>query len=162
MTGLLRQAVVATAVGNWLVAKLQALGRRDVRRRRRLALPGEDVEHDVARDARGAHDVGAAGAAVERLGTGRVHRLQPVLLNRREHLDELPVAVVAAGEPGPHAAERIGQSPALEGRAVPQRAGLPCQDRHIVPRIVGDLAASVARSCARLSITHDMSGACTR
>ena len=37
--------------------------------------------------ARGAHDVGAAGTAVERLGTGRLDRLQPVLLNRREHLD---------------------------------------------------------------------------
>ena len=59
---------------------LQALGRRDGRRRRRLALSGEDVEHDV----------GAAGTAVERFGTGRLDRLQPVLLNRCEHLDELP------------------------------------------------------------------------
>ena len=38
-------------------------------------LPGEDVEHDV----------GAAGAAyVERFGTGRLDRLQPVLQHRRE------------------------------------------------------------------------------
>ena len=54
MTGL-PQAVVALTVGDRLVTKLQTLGRRDLRRRRRLALPGEDVEHDV----------GAAGAALE-------------------------------------------------------------------------------------------------
>ena len=58
--------------------------------------------------ARGAHDVGAAGAAVERLGAGRLDCLQPVFLNRREHLDELPVAVVAGREPGPQAAEGVG------------------------------------------------------
>ena len=73
MTGL-PQAVIALAIGNRLVTKLQALGRRDGCRRRRLALPGKDVEHDV----------GAAGAAVERLGAGRLDRLQSVLLNRRE------------------------------------------------------------------------------
>ena len=89
MTGL-PQAVVALTVGYRLVAKLQALGRRDGCRRCRLALPGEDVEHHV----------GAAGAAVERLGTGRLHRLQSVLQRRREHLDELPVAVVVAPRAG--------------------------------------------------------------
>ena len=137
-TGLLR-AVVATAVGNRLVAKLQTFGRRDGCRRRRLALPGEDVEYHVS----------AAGAALERLGTGRVHRLQPVLQHRREDPHELPVAVVAGRQPGSQAAERVGQLPALEGRAVAQRAGLARQDRHVMPRIVGDLAAPVARSCAR-------------
>ena len=133
MTGL-PQAVVALTVGHRLVTKLQALGRRDGCRRSRLALPGKDVEYDV----------GAAGAAVERLGTGRLDRLQPILLNRREHLDELPVAVVVAREPGSQAAVRVGQLPALEGRAIAQRAGLPRQDRHVVPRIVGDLAAPEA------------------
>ena len=142
MTGL-PQAVVALTVGNRLVMKLQALRRRDGRRRRRLALPGEDVEHDVARDARGAHD-GAAGAALERLGTGRLDRLQPILQHRREHLDELPVAVVVAREPGPQTAERVGQLPVLEGRAVPQRPGLPRQDRHVMPRIVDEPAAPEA------------------
>ena len=134
------QAVIALAIGHRLVTKLQALGRRDGCRRCRLALPGEDVEHDVARDARGAHD-GTAGAAVERFGAGRLDRLQSVLQHGREHLDELPVAVVVAREPGSQAAERVGQLPALEGRAIAQRAGLPRQDRHVVPRIVGDLAA---------------------
>ena len=139
----LPQAVIALAIGHRPVAKLQALGRRDGCRRRRLALPGEDVEHHVARDARGAHD-GAAGAAVERLGAGRLDRLQSVLQHGREHLDELPVAVVVAREPGSQAPERVGQLPALEGRAIAQRAGLPRQDRHVVPRIVGDLAAPEA------------------
>ena len=99
------QAVVALTVGNRLVAELQTFGRRDGCRRRRLALPGEDVEYHVS----------AAGAAVERLGTGRLDRFQPVLLNRREDLDELPVAVVVAREPGSQAAERGGQLPALKG-----------------------------------------------
>ena len=89
MTGL-PQAVIALTVGNRLVAELQALGRRDRRRRCRLVLPGEDVEHHV----------GTAGAALERLGTGRLDRFQPILQHRREHLDELPVAVVVAREPG--------------------------------------------------------------
>ena len=31
----------------------------------------------------------------------------------REHLDELPVAVVVARQPGSQAAERVGQLPAL-------------------------------------------------
>ncbi len=93
MTGL-SQAVIALAIGNRLVTELQALGRRDGRRRCRLALPGEDVEHDV----------GAAGASVERFGTGCLDRLQSVL----QHLDELPVAVVVAREPGSQAAERVG------------------------------------------------------
>ena len=59
---------------------------------------------------------------------------RPVLLNRREDPHELAVAVVAARQPGPHTAERPGQLPALEGRAVAQRAGLARQDRHVVPR----------------------------
>ena len=99
--------------------------------------------------ARGAHDVGAAGAAVERLGAGRLDRLHSVLLNRREHLDELPVAVVVAREPGPQAAEGVGQLPALEGRAVAQCTRFALQDLHVMPGIAGDLAATVARSCAR-------------
>ena len=47
-------------------------------------------------------------------------------------------------KPGPQAPERVGQLPALEGRAVAQRAGLLRQNRHVVPRIVGDLAAPEA------------------
>ena len=81
---------------------------------------------------------------VERFGAGRLDRLQPVLLNRREDPHELPVTVVATRQPSPYAAERAGQLPALEGRAVPQRTRLPRQDRHVVPRIVGDLAAPEA------------------
>ena len=128
------QAVVALTVGHRLVAKLQALGRRDGRRRCRLALPGQDVEYDV----------GAARTAVERLGAGRLDRLQPVLQHCRQHRDELPVAVVVGRQPGSQPAEGVGQLPVLEGCAVTQCAGLPRQDRHVVPRIVGDLAASEA------------------
>ena len=128
------QAVVALTVGHRLVAKLQALGRRDGRRRCRLALPGQDVEYDV----------GAARTAVERLGAGRLDRLQPVLQHCRQHRDELPVAVVVGRQPGSQPAEGVGQLPVLEGCAVTQCAGLALQDRHVVPRIVGDLAASEA------------------
>ena len=44
----------------------------------------------------------------------------------------------------------MGQLPALEGRAVPKRAGLALQDRHVVPRVVGDLAAPEAAGIADL------------
>ena len=97
-------------------------------------MPGEDVEHNIS----------AAGAAGERFGAGRLDRLQPVLQHRREDFDDLTIAVVAAGEPCPHAAQRAGQLPTFERRAIPQRTGLPRQDRHVVPRIVSDLTASKA------------------
>ena len=84
----LPQSVVAAAVDRRRVAELQAFRGRDGRRRRRLALPGEDVEHDI----------GAAGAMGERFGAGRLDRLQPVLQHRREHLDDLPVAVVEGND----------------------------------------------------------------
>ena len=125
------QAAVAPTIGHRSVAKLQALGRRDGRRRCRLAPPGEDVGHGA----------GAAGAAVERPGTGR---LQPVLQHRRRNLGKLPAAAVAGGRPGPQAPGRVRQLPALEGRAIAQRAGLLRQDRHAVPRIAGDPAAPEA------------------
>ena len=102
------QAVVAPTIGHRLVAKPQAFGRRDARRRCRLALPDQDVEHHV----------GAAGAAGKRLGASRLDRLQPVLQHRRENLDELPVAVVVGRQPGPQATERVGH-----GRARHRAAG---------------------------------------
>ena len=138
MTGL-PQAVIALTVGHRLVAKLQALGRRDGRRRCRLALPGQDVEHDVC----------AAGATVERLGAGLLNRIEAVLQHRRQHRDELPVPVVVGREPGSQPAEGVGQLPVLEGCAVTQCAGLALQDRHVVPRLVGDLAASEAAGMLR-------------
>ena len=49
----------------------------------RLSTPtSEDVEHDV----------GAAHAASERLGTGGLHRRQPIRQHGGEDLDHLPVA----------------------------------------------------------------------
>ncbi len=128
------QAVVATAVGHGLMTQLQALGRRDGRRRRRLALPGEDVEHHI----------GAARTAVERLGAGLLNRIEAVLQHRRQHRDELPVPVVVGRQPGPQTTERPGQLPVPEGCAVTQCARLALQDRHIVPRLVDDLATSEA------------------
>ena len=104
MTGL-PQAVIALAIGNRLVTELQALRRWDGCRRCRLALPGEDVEHDV----------GAAGAAVERFGAGRLDRLQSVLQHGREHLDELPVAVVVAREPVRRRPSALGNCQPLKG-----------------------------------------------
>ena len=103
-----------------------------------LALPGEDVEHNIS----------AAGAAGERFGAGRLDRLQPVLQHRREDPHELPVTVVATRQPSPYAAQCAGQLPTLERRAIPQRTGLPCQDRHVVPWIAGDLTASKLRGCS--------------
>ena len=45
------------------------------------------------------------------VGTTYTERLK--LQHRREHLDELPVAAVAGGKPGPQAPERVRQLPAL-------------------------------------------------
>ena len=133
MTGL-PQAIVALTVGHRPVAKLQALGRRDGCRRCGWHCRARMLSTTSALQA----PQSSASAQA------RLDRLQPVLLNRREDPHELPVTVVATRQPGPYAAERAGQLPALEGRAVPQRTGLPRQDRHVVPRIVGDLAAPEA------------------
>src|ERR1700761_8666392 len=77
------QAVVTGTVGDGLLAKPQPFGRRDVERRRRLALAGQDVEHDVAADR----------AAGERLGAGSLDRLDSVARHRGEDADHLAVAV---------------------------------------------------------------------
>ena len=79
----------------------------------RLALPGEDVEHDV----------GAAGA-VERLGTGRLDRLQPVLLNAPQQ-DRTVVAaqrMPCKGAPFAHQASAVARPAAdcsVDGRDDP-------------------------------------------
>ena len=139
------QAVVAAAVGHRLVAKLQALGRWDGRRWRRLAVPGEDVEHNVS----------AAGAAGERFGAGRLDRLQPVLQHRREDFDDLTAS--PSSRPVSRARMRPsapGSCQPLKGAPIPQRTGLPCQDRHVVPWIAGDLTASKASGGVRQQSRH--------
>ena len=95
----LPQTVVASAVGHGLVLKLQALGRRDVRRRRRLPLPGEDVEHHI----------GTAGAAVERLGTGRPRPPQA------RPAEPPPGSSRTVGPPSSRAASRVRRRPRESG-----------------------------------------------
>ena len=77
-------------------------------------MAGENVEHEI----------GAAGAIGKCFGAGCLYRLQPVLQHRREHLDDLLVAIGVGRQPGSHAIQGVGQLPALEGGAVPQRTAM--------------------------------------
>ena len=59
-------------------------------------------------------------------------------------LDHLAIAVVDAGELAPDPVDAGGQHPVLEGRAIPQGAGLAGQHRHVVPGIEDRLVAPEA------------------
>ena len=83
-------------------------------------------------------------AAGERLGAGRLDRLQPVLSTAVRIVDELAVAVVEAPQLAPHLLQAGRQHPVLERCAVAQRAGLAGQHRQVVPGIVDRLAAAEA------------------
>ena len=100
---------------------------------------GEDVEHDI----------GTAGAIGEGHGAGRLDRLKAVLQQRGEDPDDLPGAIVMAGQSGSQSAKGAGQLPALEGRAVTQGTRLPHQNRHVAPRLVGDRGAREAPGVPR-------------
>ena len=90
------------------MAQAERGGGVDRRRRSGVAPPGQDVDDDVGRmDVLG-----------ERLGAGGLDRWQPVAQHRGEDFDHLPVAVVGAGKPAPHAIERRRQNPVLERRTV--------------------------------------------
>ena len=85
------------------------------------------VQHDVAL----LGDEAAAGEVVDKVSQ---HRLEDV--------DHLPIAIIGAGKPAPDPPDCGWQYPVLEGSAIAQGAGFACQHRHIVPEIVGRLAAS--------------------
>jgi hypothetical protein len=104
----------------------------DVGWRRRITLAGQYVENDIGR----------MDAVGDRLGTGRLDCRQAVDQNGVENVDHLPIAVVDTGELAPYTFHCRRQHPILEWSAVTQGAGLASQRRHIMPGIVGRLAAA--------------------
>src|SRR5207244_12315624 len=54
------------------------------------------------------------------------------------------VAIVRALQLTPHALQAGRQEPVLERRAIPERARLPGEHRHVMPRVVDRLAAAEA------------------
>jgi len=99
---------------------------------RRITLAGQDVENDI----------GGMNAVGNCLGTGRLDGWQAVGQNRVEDVDHLPIAIVGTGELAPYTFDRSRKHPVLEGSAVTQGAGFASQHRHVMPGVVGRLAAA--------------------
>ena len=78
----------------------------------------------------------------DRLGARCFDGRQTVGQNRVEDVDHLPITIVGAGELAPYTFNRRRQHPVLEGSAVAQGAGFASQHRHVMPGIVGRLAAA--------------------
>src|SRR5882757_9266961 len=114
------------------MAQCQRSRCEDVGGRRRITLAGQDVEHDIGR----------MDAVGDRLGTGCLDGRQTVGQNRVENVDHLPIAIVGTGELAPYPFYRSRQYPVFEGSAVAQGARLASQNWHIMPGIVGRLAAT--------------------
>ena len=110
----------------------QSLGRGDGGGHRRLALAGQDVDHDVAADR----------ALVKRLGAGRLHRIKPVGRHRRQDADHLAITIGVGGKASSHPFQGGRQRPVLERRAVPQRTRLARQHRHVMPGVVDRLVTT--------------------
>ena len=83
-------------------------------------------------------------AFAQGLQTGRFHRRQAVAQHRRENGDHLPVAVGGTGERTADPLQPGRQHPILEWRAVPQRARLAGENRHVVPGVEHRLVAPEA------------------
>ena len=88
------------------------------------------------------HDISGMDTVSDRLGTGRFDSRQTIGQHRVEDIDHLPIAIVGAGELASDPLDRGRQHPVLEGRTVAQGAGFASQHWHIVPGIIGRLAAS--------------------
>src|SRR5271169_6766879 len=114
------------------MAQCQCSRRHDVGGWGGLTLPSQDVENDI----------GGMDAVGDRLGTGRLDGRQTVGENRVEDVDHLPIAVVGAGELASYTFYRSRQHPVLEGSAVAQGTGFASQHGHVMPGIVGGLAAA--------------------
>ena len=110
----------------------QRVRRGDGQRRRWLALTGQDVENDIAADR----------TVAQRLGACRFHCLDAVTGDGGQDANHLPITIGMAAKPPPHPLDGGRQCPVLERCAVPQRAGLSRQHRHIVPGIIDRLLAS--------------------
>ena len=114
------------------MAQCQRRRGKDVGWRRRITLAGQDVENDI----------GGMDAVGNCLGAGCFDGWQAVGQNRVEDVDHLPITIVGAGELAPYTFYRRRQHPVFEGSAVAQGAGLASQHWHVMPGIVGRIAAT--------------------
>ena len=104
--------VIAGAVGGRFDRERQSRRRRHRTRRCRIALPGQNVEHDVA----------PAQLGRQRLGACCFDGIEPSLGDCRQDIDELPIAVAVAGEPAADLRQGRRQIPVAERVAIPERA----------------------------------------
>ena len=99
-----------------------------------LAGSRQDVEDHVSR----------VDAFTERLRAGGLDGRKSVAQHRGEDGNHLTPAVRCSAELAPDALEARWQDPVFERRAVAQGAGLPRQNRHIMPGIVDRLVPTEA------------------
>src|SRR5215831_17972282 len=126
------ECVIASAIGDRWYGQLQPLWYGDWHYRRGLLASRQRVQDYVS----------AGDAGRERLRAGSFHGLQSVGQDGGQHLHHLPVAIVAARQLGADLLEGSRQRPIFERRAVPERARLARQHRHVVPGIIRNLVAS--------------------
>jgi hypothetical protein len=122
--------------GDRRVSQPQRVRGQDGRRWPRIAAPRQNVEDDI----------GGMDAVGERFGAGRLHRGKAVSQHRRQDLDHLPIAVVRALQLAPNTLQAGWQQPVFERGTVAQCAGLLGEHWHVMPGIVGRLAAAEASS----------------
>ena len=99
-----------------------------------ITAPRQDIENDV----------GGMDAVGEGFGAGCLDSRQAVGQHRRQHLDHLAVAIIRALQLTPHAPQAGRQKPVLEGGTVTPCAGLSGEHRHVMPWVIGRLAAAEA------------------
>src|SRR5262249_24771450 len=125
------ECVIASAIGDRRHAQFQSLWYGDWRYRRGLLASCQHIEDHVG--------VGDSGR--ERLRAGSFPGLQSVGQDGGQHLHHLPIAIVAARQLGADLVEGSRQGPIFEWSAVPERARLARQHRHVVPGIIRNLVA---------------------
>ncbi len=81
-------------------------------------------------------------ALIECLPAGSLDRLQAVVADAAEDLDHLPITIIAALQLAPDRRHRRGQHPVLERGAITQRTRFARKNRHIMPWVIGGLAAA--------------------
>lgn len=79
------------AIGDGLVLETQGIRRHNRADRRKVLLPGQDVDDDI----------GGMNAVCQGLGAGRIDREQSIRQHGGEDLHHLPVAIIAAAQFAP-------------------------------------------------------------
>lgn len=95
------QAVISVAVGNGLAGQLQRIRGGDCQGWWRLAVPGQDVQHDAS----------GMNVARQRFGACGLYRLDPIGQHGAQDADHLPIASGLTLQLAPHAADRHPAAP---------------------------------------------------